>query len=110
MNKYDILKYIELKIESELKPQDNGFCILPAEFSSCMQFASDTLKAHYKGVRVVLCGDEENGYRFYVESDTIDLTKILTDIKNSMNVKGGGKSAAIQGTVMGKSADFCAFF
>ena len=75
-----------------------------------MQFASDALKEHSKGVSVVLCGDDENGYRFYVESNTIDLTKILTDIKNSMNAKGGGKSAAIQGTVMGKAEEFCRFF
>jgi alanyl-tRNA synthetase len=103
-------KYIELKIQSELKDGDTGICILPADFSSCMQFASDALKERYKGVSVVLCGDDDNGYRFYVESDTIDLTKILADIKNSMNVKGGGKSAAIQGTVMGKAEEFCRFF
>ncbi|MBO4825232.1 MAG: alanyl-tRNA editing protein [Lachnospiraceae bacterium] len=103
-------KYIELKIQSELKDRDIGICVLPAEFSSCMQFASDALKEHYEGVTVVLCGDDDNGYRFYVESDTIDLIKILADIKNSMKVKGGGKSAAIQGTVIGKSADFCSFF
>ena len=99
-----------MKIQSELKDRDIGICVLPAEFSSCMQFASDALKEHYEGVTVVLCGDDDNGYRFYVESDTIDLIKILADIKNSMNVKGGGKSAAIQGTVIGKSADFCSFF
>lgn len=103
-------KYIELKIQSELKDSDTGICILPADFSSCMQFASDALKKHYKGVSVVLCGDDESGYRFYVESNTIDLTKILTDIKNSMNAKGGGKSAAIQGTVIGKAEEFCRFF
>ena len=103
-------RYIDLKIASELKEGNTGILILPEDFSSCMKYASEALKEQYKGASLVLCGDDENGYRFFAESDTIDLSVILNDIKKSMEVKGGGRPTAIQGTVFGKAADFCGFF
>lgn len=98
-------KYIELKVRSEKTDGDNGLCVLPSDFSSNMKYACDALKELYPGVRTVLCGSDEEGYRFYAESDTSDLTELLKLLKEKFNVKGGGKKNAIQGTILAKSGE-----
>ncbi len=98
-------KYIDLKVQSEKNDSDNGVCILPSDFSLCMKYACDALKEFYPGVRTVLCGSDEEGYRFYVESENFDLTELLKLLKEKFDVKGGGKKNAIQGTILAKSGE-----
>ena len=98
-------KFIDLKVQSEKTDGENGVCILPSDFSSNMKYACDALKELYPGVRTVLCGSDEEGYRFYAESDTSDLTELLKLLKEKFNVKGGGKKNAIQGTILAKSGE-----
>ncbi len=98
-------KYIDLKVESEKTDAENGLCILPSDFSSNMKYACDALKEFYPGVRTVLCGSDEEGYRFYVESENFDLTELLKLLKEKFDVKGGGKKNAIQGTILAKSGE-----
>ncbi len=98
-------KFIDLKVKSEKTDGENGVCILPSDFSSNMKYACDALKELYPGVRTVLCGSDEEGYRFYAESDTSDLTELLKLLKEKFNVKGGGKKNAIQGTILAKSGE-----
>ena len=103
-------RYIDLKIQSELKESETGICVLPEDFSSCIKYASETLKKHYKDMTVVLCGNDDTGYRFYAESDSINLAEILSDMKKSLEIKGGGKPSAIQGTISAKIAEIVGFF
>lgn len=98
-------KFIDLKVKSEKTDGENGVCILPSDFSSNMKYACDALKELYPGVRTVLCGSDEEGYRFYAESDTSDLTELLKLLKEKFDVKGGGKKNAIQGTILAKSGE-----
>ena len=98
-------KYIELQVKSEKTDSDNGVCILSSDFSSNMKFACDILKEYYPGIRTVLCGNDEDGYRFYAESDNTDLTELLKLLKENFDVKGGGKKNAIQGTILAKSGE-----
>lgn len=98
-------KYIDLKVQSEKSDSDNGVCILPSDFSPCMKYACDALKEFYSGVRTVLCGSDEEGYRFYAESENTDLTELLKLLKEKFDVKGGGKRNAIQGTILAKSGE-----
>ena len=102
-------KYIELQVKSEKTDSDNGVCILSSDFSSNMKFACDILKEYYPGVRTVLCGSDEEGYRFYAESETVDLTELLKLLKEKFEVKGGGKKTAIQGTILAKSGEIRTF-
>lgn len=98
-------KFIDLKVKSEKTDGENGVCILPSDFSFNMKYACDALKELYPGVRTVLCGSDEEGYRFYAESDTSDLTELLKLLKEKFDVKGGGKKNAIQGTILAKSGE-----
>ncbi|MBR5896052.1 MAG: alanyl-tRNA editing protein [Lachnospiraceae bacterium] len=102
-------KYINLKIESEKIESENGLIVLSSDFSSHIKYACDALKRFYAGSRAVLCGDDEAGYRFYVESDTKDLSLMFNALKEKYDVKGGGKKNAIQGTILAKSSDFRTF-
>ena len=99
-------KFIDLKIESEKAEEEKGMCVLSPDFSAHIKYASDALKKYYPKVRAVLCGSDEDGYRFYVESETEDLTQLLKLLKEKYDVKGGGKASAIQGTIVAKSGDF----
>ena len=101
-------KYIELKIKSEKTDGEKGMCVLSSDFSNHIKYASEVLKEYYPKVRAVLCGSDGEGYRFYVESETVDLTEMLKLLKEKFDVKGGGKANAIQGTILAKSRDFCA--
>lgn len=98
-------KFIDLKVKSEKADGENGVCILSSDFSPNMKYACDALKELYPGVRTVLCGSDEEGYRFYAESDTSDLTELLKLLKEKFDVKGGGKKNAIQGTILAKSGE-----
>ena len=102
-------KYIDLKVKSEKTDEDNGVCILSSDFSSNMKYACDALKEFYPGVRTVLCGGDEEGYRFYAESENSDMTELLKLLKEKFDVKGGGKKNAIQGTILAKSGDIRKF-
>ena len=99
-------KYIDLQIASEKTDTESGLCVLSPDFSNHIKYASDALKEYYPKVRAVLCGNDEAGYRFYVESETEDLTEMLKMLKEKYDVKGGGKRSAIQGTIAIKSGDF----
>lgn len=90
---------ISLRIKEGFTGKEDGYIVLLPSESSFMKFAMESLKKVYKGISYVFCGDEENGYRYLIESDTKDLTPISENYKNQFNAKGGGRNGSIQGSV-----------
>lgn len=90
---------LEKDIISACKDGKKGIVILPLEKQHLMKFAMELLHKYYKGRCSVLAGNDEAGYRFFVESDEEDLTLLLKDLKEKLDMKGGGKPSSIQGSI-----------
>ena len=50
------------------------------------------------GICAVISGDEENGYRYVIASESIDLRSAAKEINQALSGRGGGKPEMITGT------------
>ena len=50
-----------------------------------------------KKVFGILCGNDEDGYKYILSSENIDLKSISRDINTALDGKGGGTSTMISG-------------
>ena len=59
---------------------------------------------------VLVTSSEEGEYRYIVGSNTLDMKKIQTELKEKFEAKGGGKAPMIQGTLTGKKEEITKYF
>lgn len=88
---------LETQIQANVNRAKESFMVLEPQKAHLMKFAMELLHKYYSDRCVVLCGDDENGYRFFIESENEDLTLLLKTLKENLNMKGGGKPSSIQG-------------
>jgi alanyl-tRNA synthetase len=58
----------------------------------------------------LFCGNDEEGYKYIMASETVDLKANMAAINAAIGGKGGGSSRMIQGSCNAKKADIEAFF
>lgn len=88
-----------LKLKLIEKSITGSILFLEPKYSSLMKNASDMLKERFKGTTYVFAGNDENGYRYLIESDSEDLTVLSGKMKSTLGAKGGGRSDCIQGSL-----------
>ncbi len=66
----------------------------------------NTMVADRGGYQGIFFGDDNSGYRFIIGSaEGLNSNDVLSELKKCCNVRGGGKSAMVQGSVEGAGAD-----
>lgn len=90
---------IEAKIRAEKTDEKDGKVIIPLEYSASIKFAMEIMHRYYNGRCSVLCGDDESGYRYFIESSGENLIELSNKLKNEFGAKGGGKPESIQGSI-----------
>lgn len=58
----------------------------------------------------LFCGNDEEGYKYIMASETVDLKANIAEINAAIGGKGGGSSRMIQGSCNAKKADIEGFF
>lgn len=101
---------IELNIKNHFTDKKDGIYICPSEDSQYMRFIMESLKKVYPQTCVVLCGSAEEGYRYLIESPTMDLSEISALLREKFQAKGGGRKESIQGTVNCDAESIIALF
>lgn len=78
---------------------DFFFMILPKDMDGLIKYAMEIMHEKYGTEAGVMCGDEEYGYRFLIESAKTDLAAIVAKMREAFGAKGGGRKDSIQGNV-----------
>lgn len=96
-------------VKREVEASKDFFWFGEKENADLLRYVSELLKGRFL-VRAAFFGTEEEGYRFLLESEEVDLTNLLDNMKKCFNLKGGGKKESIQGTIIAKKNEIIAFF
>jgi len=98
-------RIIENEIVNTFTGNENGVRVAPAEEASNMKYSMELMHKYYKGTCYLFCGDNENGYRYLIESVNEDLLELSKMLKEKFGAKGGGKKNSIQGSVIANIDD-----
>ena len=82
---------------------------ITAEFESDMdikelQLYADALYKKAGGIRAVFSG-KENEYFFAIVGDEAPLQELFKQMKNNLNIRGGGRGSMVQGTVFAERSE-----
>ena len=82
---------------------------ITAEFESDMdikelQLYADALYKKAGGIRAVFSG-KENEYFFAIVGDEASLQELFKQMKNNLNIRGGGRGSMVQGTVFAERSE-----
>ena len=82
---------------------------ITAEFESDMdikelQLYADSLYKKAGGIRAVFSG-KENEYFFAIVGDEAPLQELFKQMKNTLNIRGGGRGSMVQGTVFAQKSE-----
>ena len=82
---------------------------ITAEFESDMdikelQLYADALYKKAGGIRAVFSG-KENEYFFAIVGDEAPLQELFKQMKNTLNIRGGGRGSMVQGTVFAERSE-----
>ena len=69
-----------------------------------LQLYADALYKKAGGIRAVFSG-KENEYFFAIVGDEAPLQELFAKMKQSLNIRGGGRGSMVQGTVFASKAD-----
>ncbi len=93
---------VELKrkiVLNRIEASINGLFVLSADETDLLKFAVNELKSRRQGICAVFAGNDENGYRFIVESGEEDLNNLASDFRDLFSARCGGKNGSIQGSI-----------
>lgn len=113
---FEIVRLNNLLVEREIKqvaisnPQENGIYITNKEGAAYLRYSMEVLHKFYPGICASFAGDDENGYRYLIESEKINLTELQTKLKSDYQAKGGGKPNSIQGNMIITSLEIKSLF
>lgn len=97
--KYSITAIRREKISKNCMDAVDGLVFLNPEDGDQLRFAVSELFASGKEYALVFAGNDENGYRFIIESEVIDFNNMLNELRSAFGAKGGGKNGSFQGSV-----------
>lgn len=89
------------RVQSMKSSNEKPVIFLEKDQTANMKAAMEALHEAYDGTVAVFSGDEESGFKYYIESDSDDLHKISEKLKNEFGAKGGGRPGSIQGSING---------
>ncbi|MBQ4090744.1 MAG: alanyl-tRNA editing protein [Clostridia bacterium] len=58
----------------------------------------------------LFCGNDSDGYKYIMASDSVDLKALLSDINSSLGGRGGGSAKMVQGSCNAKEAQIKEYF
>lgn len=99
-------KNISTRIKNEFSGKENGLLVLNDNEAAQIRYAATEMSKAYKKVTCVLSGNDDNGYRFLIETSEGDLLEIQGILREKYNAKCGGKPQSIQGSVKLKLDNF----
>lgn len=86
-------------IENMVQSLNEPILFLYSVNGDLLKFSMALLRKCFSRTCYVFSGDDENGYRYLVESDDEDLMLLNAKLKEKLAAKGGGKKNSIQGSV-----------
>lgn len=94
--------YMDTKIEAIPKDQENVYLFEKSLDAQDMRGVVNQLVSNHVGVCGVFVGDDTEGYRFIMGSSTMDVRTVMSRLKETLDIKGGGSAAMVQGSVVAK--------
>ncbi|SEL18342.1 alanyl-tRNA synthetase [Butyrivibrio sp. ob235] len=98
-----------LNIEADKVPEDvRNVCLLADKDSdpNVIRRVVNRLVSEREGYCGIFFGDDESGYRFIIGCpDGLNSNDVLTQLRKSFQVRGGGKPAMVQGSIEGATSD-----
>ena len=82
--------------------------VLCTDMSSARNFVNEAVKKT-RGACALFCGDDEQGYKYIIASESVDLKALSVELNKALGGRGGGSSKMIQGSVAAKRTDIEAF-
>ncbi len=94
-------KLLALEIEALPSPSEIQDVIIFVESldTIAIRNAVNELSSRYEGYCGIFSGNDENGYQFIIGSDHKDCKDLITSMRQTLSVKGGGNTPMIQGSI-----------
>lgn len=73
--------------------------------NSILRHTMDEMERYYSGICAVFNGDDENGYRYLVESKTCNVSDLQIELRTQLQAKGGGAPNSVSGSIASKKED-----
>ncbi len=90
----------------DIVSEDDQIIVFEQGMDSSMQKAyMNLLMKKEAKIWSIFVGSDEQGYRFQIASESVDLKEVEEKLKHLFHAKGGGSSKAIQGSVIAKKID-----
>lgn len=83
------------------QPSDSGYAILFVEIMNeiAIRNCINELMPKYDGFCAAFAGNDTDGYRFIIGSESRDCRELANSLRRAFQAKGGGTASMIQGTV-----------
>ena len=94
--------YMEARIEAIPETQENVYLFEKNLDAQDMRGVVNQLVSNHVGVCGIFVGDDTEGYRFIMGSSAMDVRTVMAHLKETLEVKGGGSAAMVQGSVVAK--------
>ncbi len=108
--KYTGLKKQILLEKAEKAPESDITAIVEDELEiKDLQSLADLLFKKWGGIRAVL-SPQENSYSFAICGEETALAEFFSTLKNSLNIRGGGRGTMVQGTICAAQDEILKFF
>lgn len=107
---YSNVSLRRMKISTLCEKSEKSILFVSGEDQDLLRFAMGELKSKFNGLCALFAGDDENGYRYIIEWDGENLSEVSEKLKNSFEVKGGGRGGSLQGSIVGTKDAIYDFF
>ena len=89
---------VSIKLASLDKTDGNLVLFEPDFQMDDLRYTANEAEGLYRGMCVVLSGNDVSGYKYAIASSTTDLRAAAGDINSALNGRGGGKPEMITGS------------
>jgi len=102
----DLQKALMQERAKDIVSEDGQIIVFEQGMDSSMQKAYlNLLMKKEAKIWSVFVGSDEQGYRYQIASESVDLKEVEEKLKHLFSAKGGGSSKGIQGSVIAKKTD-----
>ena len=102
---YRIVGLIQSKLEGDINNLKEPIWIGTKEDAEHLRFVVNCMHKRFSDTVYAFAGNDEDGYRYLIESDSKDLTEVSKLLRERFNAKGGGRKDSIQGSAPLKADD-----
>ncbi len=96
---------IQSKLSGDITLLEEPIWIGEKEYAEHLRFIINCMHERFSDTVFAFAGNDEDGYRYLIESDSKDLTEISKLLRERFNAKGGGRKDSIQGSAPLKADD-----